>query len=392
MSTNRRLVNFDQKTRRLNVPVIIGIVMLCLMGAMVLHGWSQTNSFVPAIQVLLGTAPGDAAGQVISQGDITLYIPPNATDKQGSFRIAEANPDVTLISNDTEWIRPKVVNVEFWQPNGVPLSNISFSEPVEICFGMSNEQWQAFLAQPEAFQVHHYQNDADPPYWEVLPQTSYAERQQLCGQTFELSAFALAIRVEAQVPVTGPTATATDAFSTLVATRTRVGPTQTRNPERGGAASGSTLGDGPGAPTSTATLRPVNTPRPANTATLRPTNTLRPPNTATVGPTNTPRPTNTRRPTRTPTIPPTATREPTNTPRPTLPPTQPPTATDEPPTVTPQPPPTPTDPPPPTATDIPPTDPPPPTDIPPTDPPPPTDVPPTDPPTEEPTLESGGGF
>ena len=272
MSTKRSLVNFDQRTRRLNVPLITALVMLCLMGAMVLHGWSQTNSFVPAIQVLLGTAEGGVAGEVITEGDITLYIPPNATERQGRFSIAEANPDVTLIANDTQWIRPKVVNVEFVQPNGLPLTDISFSEPVEICFSLINEQWGAFLDQPEAFEVQHYVDEADKPYWEVLPPVSYAERQQLCGQTNGLSTFALAIRVEAQVPVTGLTATATDAFSTLAPTRTRVGPTQTRNPERGGAASGSTLGGGTG---TTASVTPRPTLRPTNTA-IPPTNTRSP--------------------------------------------------------------------------------------------------------------------
>ena len=309
MSTDKRLMDFETKKSRVpNLPVIIGGLLLCLMGAMVLHGWSQTNSFAPAIQVLLGTAEGGAAGEVINQGDITLYIPPNATGQQGTFSIAEANLDVTLISNDTQWIRPKVVNLEFRQPNGAPLSDISFDEPLEICFSLGNEQWQAFLAQPAAFEVQHYLDDADPPYWEVLPQTSYAERQQLCGEIDELSAFALAIKVEAQVPVTGPTAASTG--TTPVPTRTLIPPQATRTRNRDGASSGSSLSSGP---TSTAT----STPRPTNTQ---------------------PPPTPTRTPTRTPTDvlptdpPPTATRMPTRTPTATHtePPPPPPTATDEP--------------------------------------------------------------
>src|SRR5512134_1508313 len=105
------------------MPVIIAVFMMCMMGSILLHGWSQNNSLVPAIQVLLGTAQGPS-GVVLTHGDVTIYIPPNATAQQGTIFVAEANPDVSLISNDTHWIRPKVVSVEFRRPNGAPVSDI----------------------------------------------------------------------------------------------------------------------------------------------------------------------------------------------------------------------------------------------------------------------------
>src|SRR5512141_2470 len=122
-------MDVSNRKSRPNLAVIIAAFMLCLMGSILLHGWSQSNSVVPALQVLLGTAQGPS-GVVISQDNVTVYMPPNATDRQGAISLAAADPDLTLISNDTVWIRPKVVSVEYRRSDGSPIRDIVFSSPL----------------------------------------------------------------------------------------------------------------------------------------------------------------------------------------------------------------------------------------------------------------------
>jgi hypothetical protein len=101
------------------------------------------------------------------------------------------------------WILLRVVTVEFQSPDGRTLSGVSFSAPVEICFQLTQEQWQAYTKEPDSFRVQYYAELMSPPRWEMLPPSTYPDRLQLCGQTHDLSVFGLAVQVQPGIPVTG---------------------------------------------------------------------------------------------------------------------------------------------------------------------------------------------
>lgn len=206
-----------------NVPklaIILMVFMICLAGLMVLHSWTETKDIVSPIQILLGTPQGPAPESIVTrQGNVTVYMPPNATNLEGSIFILPAEDN--QLAADDGWTRPIVVNIEFRSPDGTPVHDISFFQPLEVCFSLTEEQWQSLKKDSRGFQVQSYAEEKNPPRWEVLPQTSYATQFQLCGKTYNLSVFGLATKVE--LPVTGPTVT-----STLVPTRTPIGPVPTR--------------------------------------------------------------------------------------------------------------------------------------------------------------------
>ena len=231
MSANKDLININyKKSRVLNLPVIVVIFMVFLMGLMLLHQLSRSENLVTPIEILRGTAQIPSRElATISQGDVTIYVPAGATNQEGTISIAATEPDLLMITDNTEWMLHKVANLQFLSPDGEPVPDISFSQPLDVCFRLTEEQWQEFSTQPEIYQVRHYAEDTNSPYWEVLPQTSYPDQLQVCGQAYQLSAFALAIRVDTEVPVTGPTL-----ISTLVPTRTSIPSVATHERRRDG--------------------------------------------------------------------------------------------------------------------------------------------------------------
>lgn len=304
MITNKDLTNINNRRSRVpNLPVIIAVFMVLLMGLMLLHQVSRSENFVNPIEILQGT-PLAAANELltITQDDVTVYVPPDATTQAGTITIAAAQPDLMMVSDNTEWMLHKVANLEFQTPNGL-LADISFSQPLDICFRLTEQQWQEFSAQPGIYQVRHYIEEANPPYWEVLPQTTYPDQRQVCGQSYTLSAFALAIRVDTQVPVTGPTM-----MSNMVPTRTPIQAVPTRERRRDGASSEGVLNS---VPTNAPPTQPPPSNPPPTQAPAEPIAT----NPPTVEPTQEPPPTDV--PTEQPT------EEPTQEPEPTQPPVLP---------------------------------------------------------------------
>lgn len=219
MSTDRQFANIkEQVTRIPRVGVIIAAVLLFLAILILLH--SRSENIVSPIEILLGTPQGITSDtKVFSQDGITVYMPPGATELDGRISIATAQPDLSLVANDSGWITPKVVKVEFWSLEGAPIRDISFSKPLEICFDLTEEQWQGYSQTPQAYRIQHYAAQQSLPVWETLPLVTYPERFQLCGQTYNLSLFGLSIQVQAGIPITGfttsmPPAAALPSFQT----------------------------------------------------------------------------------------------------------------------------------------------------------------------------------
>jgi hypothetical protein len=209
MSANRQSLNTERRWVRLpKLGLIIAAFILSLVILILAHSWTRSKHFVSPIEILLGTPPAAVSRKAteISQGDVTVYMPANATELDGSISISVAQPNLLLAVENTKWIIPEVVSVEFRRPDGVFVPDISFSEPLEVCFNLAEDHWQAFMQDQEAYQVQYYADQKNPSRWESLPQVTHPDQHQLCGQTYKLSMFGLAIQVKVGIPVTGLTA------------------------------------------------------------------------------------------------------------------------------------------------------------------------------------------
>jgi hypothetical protein len=96
-----------------------------------------------------------------------------------------------------------VVNIEYWDEEGVHYTSITFPEPIRICFTLTAEQWKEFLQRPDDFNVQFFDSEKFPSQWITLSMVMDPNRYELCGQTDHLSLYALAIRSEESIPVTG---------------------------------------------------------------------------------------------------------------------------------------------------------------------------------------------
>jgi hypothetical protein len=162
---------------------------------------STQDGSVVFTQTIQEFTPGQAL--TVSSDNVTVYLPEDSTDLEGNVSIFPREPNLLTASDELEFDRPHVVNIEFRTADGP--TNLTFTNPVHVCFTMTEDQWQEFVLNPGLFQVQYYAEEKDPPVWELLPMATIPAQFQLCGQTYHLSLFALAIRTQVGIPVTGPT-------------------------------------------------------------------------------------------------------------------------------------------------------------------------------------------
>jgi hypothetical protein len=190
--------------------IAMGVLLVGAIALVFLIGRKQPDSsthsgsieFVKVTQVV-----SPSQDIVIGVNNATLYVPKEATTLPGIISITPREPN--LFSNVAEkgWVRSPVVNVEYWNGQGTPYPEVSFTIPAQICFKITSELWQAYALHPDEFQIQYYAEELKPTRWQPLPLTVYPDRLQLCGETDHLSIFALAIKSKTVIPVTGATPT-----------------------------------------------------------------------------------------------------------------------------------------------------------------------------------------
>ena len=187
----------------------IAFIVLLVAGIIVLG--VLIGSQQPASSIQAGYGEFDIATEelthdgnlAVGANNVTLYVPRAAIRLTGSIIIFPREPNLFPNAGEPGWSRPLVVNVEYRDENGVPYSDATFSIPVDICFKITRARWSDYLLRPDEYQVQHYAEDQNPPRWEPLPLAPYPERNELCGKTYHLSLFALAIKEGATNPFTG---------------------------------------------------------------------------------------------------------------------------------------------------------------------------------------------
>jgi hypothetical protein len=187
------------------VILIVSIIALVvLIGIQAPTSSTQAGAF-EFVQVTQEYQPGQDI--VIGVNNATLYVPGDAIKIQGSIAIFPREPNLFTPPNDTTWVRPLVVNVEFRDGEGKPVPEFNFAKPAEICFRITDDRWKDYSLHRNEYEVQTYAEEKEPPVWEPLPLVTRPENVQLCGQTDHLSVFALATKPETIIPLTGPTPT-----------------------------------------------------------------------------------------------------------------------------------------------------------------------------------------
>ncbi len=185
--------------------LIVGMVALAILIGLKQPDSSTHTGSIEFVQVTQQVVPNQDI--IIGVNNATLFVPKDATTVPGIISITPREPNLFSNVSEKGWVRSPVVNVEYWNGEGTPYPQVSFAIPVQICFKITNELWQAYIQHPDEFQVHYYAEDVKPTRWDPLPLTAYPDRLQLCGETSHLSIFALAIKQKTVIPSTGATPT-----------------------------------------------------------------------------------------------------------------------------------------------------------------------------------------
>ena len=188
---------------------IVGIILLIggAITVVILIGSQQPDSSTQAgsIEYKIATEELNSGKDiVIGIDNITLYVPGSAITLPGSISLFPRKPILFYDADKLPWYRPFVVSIEYRNEDGKPDPRIKFSAPVEICFKLSSRQWEDYTKHSDEYQVQYLVVEEVPPRWEALPNVSYLERSELCGQSENYSLFALAIKQpEPVIPITG---------------------------------------------------------------------------------------------------------------------------------------------------------------------------------------------
>jgi hypothetical protein len=186
------------------VLVVSVIALVLLIGSQRPDSSTQAGSMEFTIVTQAVSAGADT---VIGVNNATLYLPAGAIDVPGSLAIFPREPNLFTESGNTQWARPLVVNVEFRDTEGKPVTNITFTKTAEICFKITKDRWADYTRHPDEYQVQTYAEEKAPPVWEPLSMVTHPEMSQLCGQVNHFSLFALATKPETTIPLTDPTQT-----------------------------------------------------------------------------------------------------------------------------------------------------------------------------------------
>ena len=150
----------------MGVLVVATIALFIIIGRKLSNSSTHTSS-LEFVEVAQEVAPNQDF--VIGVNNTTVYVPKGATTMSGVISITPREPN--LFSNVAEkgWVRSPVVNVEYWNGQGTPYPQVSFTMPVQICFKITSELWQEYSLHPDEFQVQYYAEDLNPTRWQSIP-------------------------------------------------------------------------------------------------------------------------------------------------------------------------------------------------------------------------------
>ena len=208
---NTELSGEDTRVPKLAISLIL-LLIVSVIALVILIGSQRPDSSTRAASFEYAIA----TEQVVSGEDIiigvdyaTLYVPSGAVTVAGTITIFSRESDLFPLSGEPGWSRPMAVNIEYRNEQGALYPFVSFAKPAQICFQVTRQRWNDYLSRSDEFQVQYYDERQEPPRWVSLPFSANSDHSQLCGQTDHLSLFALAIKMDAVIPVTGLTPTPT---------------------------------------------------------------------------------------------------------------------------------------------------------------------------------------
>ena len=170
--------------------VIIGSIILVLN-----QGMKQPESSTQDGALEFSEAQGNLSigeDTSVSMENITVHVPGSNITVDGNLVITIREPSLQPTAQKEDWDFYQVVNVEYRDAQDPSITYVEFDEPLKVCFGVTDEQWEIFNTTPENVVVQRYTEETQ--VWEPLQTMGQEENHQICGITEHLCLFALCFK------------------------------------------------------------------------------------------------------------------------------------------------------------------------------------------------------
>ncbi len=131
----------------------------------------------------------------LSTEDVTVYIPSSSFAVGGTVSMVDSEPNLfPEPPGEQPYLRPRIVNIEYYDPVGKLVTHAKASTEVEICFTFSVEIWREYMQDKSKFAIHYYNDQTDPGRWVAMPVSDRSQQRSLCTKSDHLTLFALSIQ------------------------------------------------------------------------------------------------------------------------------------------------------------------------------------------------------
>ena len=185
---------------------LVGVLLIILV---IWQGNSQpqssTTEWIPIImQQTIEVNPEEDTLLSVPGEKVDVLVPANAIESSGSIFIVKREANLFPEVDRPDWYRWKILNIEYHNQAGSIIENPIINSPIEICFGLSDTQWESYWNWPGDFVLQRYDESLDKPGWISLDTYPKRETFSLCSQITRLGLIALATKeTQPNLPVTG---------------------------------------------------------------------------------------------------------------------------------------------------------------------------------------------
>lgn len=200
MTTDNRTRNERNIRRMIILLVALILLALCLIGILIWQGltkpeMSKTQESPELLQVVGTLKKGEDLFLVSGGGDISVLVPACAIDRKGTIVLTPLGKYINdQISSDSIWTRIRTADISFYNSTGKLVENLEVKCPIQVCFTLTDEEWERYLKVPEDFEIQYLDHNTGNQIWITLLALTYHDSHELCAYHNQLGLFGLAIK------------------------------------------------------------------------------------------------------------------------------------------------------------------------------------------------------
>jgi hypothetical protein len=140
--------------------------------------------------------PGENA--IISVDGVSVLVPKESIDNPGNVTISIRDLSTNPIIEDYGWSFDKVANIEYFEFGTTYNPEKTYTPNLIVCFELTEDQWVNYTSDSTSYYIRRFHSTTQS--WESLEPVSHDVQKVICGETENLSLFALAHKSPEETP------------------------------------------------------------------------------------------------------------------------------------------------------------------------------------------------